>query len=250
MNNTLFVANLNWSINEPYLMNIFSEIGLVRNIKIPVDRRTGRSRGFAFVEMDTPDEAQAAIDELHNTELEGRVIAVIFQDESRKRQVVSVPAEPNSKLFIRNVAPGVTQDELMALFQQAGQVESLNIPQDRQTGANRGFAFAQMATVDDARRAIEQLDGQELHGTTLSIGFSDPNRTKQQSAGAYVSSPRQQYVQGTPSLDNQSIVEKKVESVLDNTDDTSLAEQNVSSDLTGSQRSRYWDVVESSSYSQ
>ncbi len=73
------------------------------------------------------------------------------------------------KLFVGNLAYPVTEDELRELFAQAGTCESVSIVTDRDTGQSRGFAFAVMATAEDAERAKKQLNGTEIHGRRLRV---------------------------------------------------------------------------------
>lgn len=72
----IFVAKLNYSTSEETLNDVFSQFGAVSSAKIIMDRDTGRSKGFGFVEMDDDGEAQAAIDALNETDLEGQTIVV------------------------------------------------------------------------------------------------------------------------------------------------------------------------------
>ncbi|WP_291725069.1 RNA recognition motif domain-containing protein [Bernardetia sp.] len=72
----LYVSNLPYSISEEELEAVFSELGVVTSAKIITDRETRRSRGFGFVEMETEEDGQAAIEELNGIELKGREIQV------------------------------------------------------------------------------------------------------------------------------------------------------------------------------
>jgi cold-inducible RNA-binding protein len=76
MSNKLFVGNLNYRTTDETLYEAFSAIGNVESATVITDRETGRSRGFGFVEMASESEAQEAIDQLDNTELDGRTIRV------------------------------------------------------------------------------------------------------------------------------------------------------------------------------
>lgn len=76
MNRKLFVGNLPYSTQESTLQDMFTEAGPVESVRVMRDMATGRSRGFAFVEMQTEDGARAAIDRFNQTELEGRRLAV------------------------------------------------------------------------------------------------------------------------------------------------------------------------------
>jgi RNA recognition motif-containing protein len=72
----LFVGSLPWSINDQILQNTFEAHGTVVSAKVVMDRSTGRSRGFGFVEMENPEDAQKAIRALNDSTLQGRSIIV------------------------------------------------------------------------------------------------------------------------------------------------------------------------------
>jgi RNA recognition motif-containing protein len=79
----MYVGNLSYSANEDELRRIFEEHGTVVSAQVIMDRETGRSKGFAFVEMSTDQEAQAAISALDGKEIGGRVLKV---NEARPRE--------------------------------------------------------------------------------------------------------------------------------------------------------------------
>jgi len=70
------VGSLPWSVNDKTLQQTFEAHGTVVSAKIITDRDTGRSRGFGFVEMENPTDAEKAIRSLNNSELDGRNIVV------------------------------------------------------------------------------------------------------------------------------------------------------------------------------
>jgi RNA recognition motif-containing protein len=86
MSKRLFVGNLSWNTQEDDLIAAFEQNGrTVTSARIMTDRDTGRPRGFAFVEMGSEAEAQAAIQELDGTELDGRPIRVNEAEERQPR---------------------------------------------------------------------------------------------------------------------------------------------------------------------
>lgn len=76
MGKKLYVGNLSFNMDEDMLNGIFSAIGAVDSVKIITDRDSGRSKGFAFVEMNSDSDAQTAIEKLNGTEQLGRSINV------------------------------------------------------------------------------------------------------------------------------------------------------------------------------
>ncbi len=76
MSTKLFVGSLPWSVDDEELKQTFESHGTVVSAKVIVDRSTGRSRGFGFVEMENSADAESAIQALNNSELNGRNIVV------------------------------------------------------------------------------------------------------------------------------------------------------------------------------
>src|SRR6266508_2534875 len=76
MNNKLFVGNLSFNTTENDLQDAFAAHGTVVEANLMMDRTTGRPRGFGFVTMSTPEEAQKAIDALNGASLDGRNLTV------------------------------------------------------------------------------------------------------------------------------------------------------------------------------
>jgi RNA recognition motif-containing protein len=83
MGNKLYVGNLAYSVRDDSLQQAFAQFGAVTSAKVMMDRETGRSKGFGFVEMGSDAEAQAAINGMNGQPLEGRAIVV---NEARPRE--------------------------------------------------------------------------------------------------------------------------------------------------------------------
>ncbi len=84
MNNKLFVGNLSFKLSEADIEELFGQYGTVVSCSIPTDRDTGRKRGFAFVEMSSQAEAEAAIKGLNGRDIEGRQLAVSVSQPKTK----------------------------------------------------------------------------------------------------------------------------------------------------------------------
>jgi RNA recognition motif-containing protein len=81
----MYVSNLSFHTVDEDLRKLFSQYGAVSSVKVITDRETGRSRGFAFVEMDSDAEANEAIKNLNNKEIEGRSMSVSVAKEKPPR---------------------------------------------------------------------------------------------------------------------------------------------------------------------
>lgn len=86
MTNKLFIGGLPYSLTDSQLQDHFSQCGTVLSAKVITDRWTGQGKGFGFVEMNTPQEAQDAITKLNNSSLGGRSIIVNEARPQEKRE--------------------------------------------------------------------------------------------------------------------------------------------------------------------
>lgn len=86
MNKRLFVAGLPFAATEDEIKTQFSQAGTVVSVTIITDKFTGRSKGFGFIEMETPEQAEEAIKTLHDTDFGGRKLVVAEAKPMEKRE--------------------------------------------------------------------------------------------------------------------------------------------------------------------
>ncbi len=86
------------------------------------------------------------------------------------------------RIYVGNLSYQTTENDLSDLFAQCGQVESVNIITDRDTGRSKGFAFVEMAN-DDAEKAIAQLNGTEIGGRALTVNEARPREERSGGGG-------------------------------------------------------------------
>jgi cold-inducible RNA-binding protein len=84
----------------------------------------------------------------------------------------------SAKLYVGNLSFQTTQQDLEELFGQSGQVESVSIVTDRDTGQPRGFAFIEMASDKEAQAAIQALDGKDVDGRALKVNEARPKEDR------------------------------------------------------------------------
>jgi|SRR5688572_1460845 cold-inducible RNA-binding protein len=89
------------------------------------------------------------------------------------------------KLFVGNLPYETMEQDLETLFGQAGQVETVSVMRDRVTGRARGFAFVEMASDEDAQKAITQLNGHQLGGRALTVNEARPQAARPGGGGGF-----------------------------------------------------------------
>ncbi len=82
------------------------------------------------------------------------------------------------KLYVGNLSYGTTSEDLAELFGQAGTVESASVVTDRETGRSRGFGFVEMSSREEGEEAIEQFNGKEVDGRTLTVNEARPREER------------------------------------------------------------------------
>ena len=206
----LFVAGLPDSVSEDVLKTIFEATGgKVVSVSLPKDRTTGRPRGFGFVTMSSPAEAQAARDSLDGSLQGGRSISVRpFQQEpprAGERGPMSTgprsgpggapysspyggaaggarpppggaPQAPDRTLYVGNLPYDINVPEVETLINGVcgeGSVVRVHLPMDPD-GRKRGFGFVTMSSSETAKTASEQLKTVEMRGRRLIVNIAHP----------------------------------------------------------------------------
>ncbi len=89
----------------------------------------------------------------------------------------------STKLYVGNLSFNTSNEDLQELFAAAGTVESANIVEDRETGRSRGFGFVEMSSAAEVKTAIEQLNGKEVDGRSLTVNEARPREERSGGGG-------------------------------------------------------------------
>ncbi len=197
----LYVGNLPPRLCFPELEDLFLPFGTLVSAELITDPTTGRSRGFGFVELESPDAARTAITTLNGSVVDGQTLTVNEAGAGRDaaasaRRNADRPAfarpsgdrpppsagPPRSfggggsgvRLFVGNLPYNASTSDLEKVFSQAGKVTSVSIVNDRATGQSKGFAFIDMGSKEEATAAIQKFDGREALGRILKVNEARP----------------------------------------------------------------------------
>ena len=89
------------------------------------------------------------------------------------------------KLYIGSLSYDTTDDSLRNFFSSAGTVESATVIMDKMSGRSRGFGFVEMASDEDAQKAVEMLNGKELDGRTIVVNEARPMEDRPRDGGGF-----------------------------------------------------------------
>ena len=87
-------------------------------------------------------------------------------------------------IYVGNLNWAMTSEQLQEVFEKVGAVSSSRVITDRETGRSRGFGFVEMS-VEDANKAVSNLDGQEIEGRNLKVNLAEDKRKSNSSSGSY-----------------------------------------------------------------
>lgn len=178
---SIFVGSLDWSIDNDRLAQEFAECGEVVSATVQVDRQTGRSRGFGYVHFATAEAVEAAI-AMNGKEIEGRAVNIdkstprnpAAARENRASTFGDKQSPPSAVLFVGNLSFNLGEDQLWETFGEHGDVKSVRVPTDRESGRPKGFAYVEYSDVESAKKAHSALSGHEMDGRALRLDFSQP----------------------------------------------------------------------------
>ncbi|KAF2705320.1 RNA binding domain-containing protein [Pleomassaria siparia CBS 279.74] len=181
---TIYVGNLYYEVTEDQLKRVFSRFGAIDSLKIVYDNR-GMSRGFAYIDFQTTNDAQSAVDNLDMQVFEGRNLVVQFHKQKAggaagpRAPFNTTPSPPSKTLFIGNMSFEMSDKDLNDLFRDIRNVMDVRVAIDRRTGQPRGFAHADFIDVASAVRAQAVLKEKIIYGRQLRVDFSKSSTQQQ-----------------------------------------------------------------------
>ncbi|KAJ7565413.1 hypothetical protein O6H91_02G059300 [Diphasiastrum complanatum] len=185
----VYAGNLPWNYDNQQLEELFKPHGSVFVAEVILDKVTGRSRGFGFVYMNSPEDAEVAIRNLDGKEIGGRQIRVNYQESAEERSKRLARGGGGygdgnrnaNKLFVANLPWTVDDETLGRLFSDYGTVVEARIAYDRDTGRSRGFGFVTLSSADELTNAVATLDGSDYEGRVLKVALAGDKPTSRSS---------------------------------------------------------------------
>ncbi|KHJ40094.1 hypothetical protein D918_09853 [Trichuris suis] len=172
---TVFCMQLARNIRPRDLEEFFSAVAKVRDVRIITDSKTRRSKGIAYVEFWDLDSVPLALS-LHGKRLLGAPIVVQPTQSEKNRMASAMLATAFGqnrgpmKLYVGSLHFNITEEMLRGIFEPFGKIESVQLLKDPESGRSRGYGFITFHNADDAKKAMEQLNGFELAGRPMKVG--------------------------------------------------------------------------------
>jgi len=165
----IFIKNLHKSIDNRALYETFSDFGHILSCVVATDEH-GNSKGYGFIHYQTQESADKAIELVNGKLLNGKICFVAAFQPRKDREKELQKIEPKwTNIYVKPLPKAMDTEKLKIMFSKYGEVTSVVIMEDEK-GESKGFGFINFATHEDAKKAVEDLNGKDYEGQTLFVG--------------------------------------------------------------------------------
>jgi polyadenylate-binding protein len=170
---SLYVGELDPSVTEAMLFELFSSIGQVASIRVCRDAVTRRSLGYAYVNYNNTADGERALEDLNYTSIKGRPCRIMW---SQRDPALRKTGQGN--VFIKNLDSAIDNKALHDTFSQFGNILSCKVAQD-ELGNSKGYGFVHYETAEAATSAIKSVNGMLLNDKKVFVGHHIAKRDRQ-----------------------------------------------------------------------
>ncbi|KAG6833827.1 hypothetical protein H0H87_011761 [Tephrocybe sp. NHM501043] len=185
----LYVKNIDPAMTQEEFEALFSSCGAVTSALISVDEE-GKSKGFGFVNYENHEEAQKAVDELHDSEHHGKKLFVSRAQKKAEREEELRKAHEQARLeklnkyqgvnlYIKNLEDDVDDDKLRAEFEPFGTVTSCKVMRDERD-ISKGFGFVCFSSPDEATKAVAEMNNKMIGSKPLYVSLAQRREVRRQ----------------------------------------------------------------------
>jgi polyadenylate-binding protein len=185
----IYVKNLDTEVADDTFEALFTQFGPVTSCLIQRDEE-GKSKGFGFVNFDHHDDAQRAVEALHDTDLQGKKLFVTRAQKKSEReaelrqQYETAKMEKLSKyqgvnLYIKNLDDDVDDDRLRNEFEPFGTITSARVMRN-ENGSSKGFGFVCFSAPEEATKAVAEMNNKMMGSKPLYVSLAQRREVRRQ----------------------------------------------------------------------
>lgn len=187
----VYTKNLDPTLTDPEFEQLFRPFGTITSSYLPKGN-DGKTLGFGFVNFATHDQAQSAVDAMHNIEVRGMTLFVgraqkKGEREAELRRTYDVQRSDRQQaqmqetnLYLKNLPDSFDDHHLYHLFGSFGIITSAKVMRDSTTGVSRGFGFVCFEHPDEANQAMMEMNAKLIDGRPLYVAHAQPKDVRHQ----------------------------------------------------------------------
>ncbi|XP_047325343.1 polyadenylate-binding protein 2-like [Impatiens glandulifera] len=163
----IFIKNLDKAIDNKSLHDTFAPFGNILSCKIATDS-SGNSKGYGFVQFESDEAAQKAIEQLNGMLLDDKQVYVGYFVRKQEREIVISQTKFNN-VYVKNLSDVTTDEDLMKTFSEYGAITSAVVMRDG-NGKSKCFGFVNFENPDDAAKSVDGLNGKTFEDKEWYVG--------------------------------------------------------------------------------
>lgn len=170
----IYVGSIFYEVREEIVRTQFSHFGPIRSISMSWDAATNKHKGFAFIEFETPEAAQLALEQMNGALLGGRNIKVGRPSNMPQAQPIidqlTEEAKSYNRIYVASIHSELSEQDVQSVFEAFGAIKSCGLIRDPATGKHKGYGFIEYETLQSAHDAIASMNSFDLGGQLLRVG--------------------------------------------------------------------------------
>jgi len=172
----IYVGSINFEVREDTLKTTFGPFGPIKSISMSWDPLTQKHKGFAFIDYETPEAAQLALEQMNGTFISGRNIKVGRPSNMPQAQTIIEEIQRDAlnynRVYVGGIHKDLSTDDIKSVFEAFGQIKSCELAPTLVEGRHKGYGFIEYENLQSCQDAISSMNQFDLGGQFLRVGRS------------------------------------------------------------------------------
>eukprot|EP00092_Neocalanus_flemingeri_P033205 GFUD01036111.1.p1 GENE.GFUD01036111.1~~GFUD01036111.1.p1 ORF type:complete len:442 (+),score=139.91 GFUD01036111.1:48-1373(+) len=172
----IYVGSINFEVREDTLKTTFGPFGPIKSISMSWDPLTQKHKGFAFIDYETPEAAQLALEQMNGTFISGRNIKVGRPSNMPQAQTIIEEIQRDAlnynRVYVGGIHKDLSTDDIKSVFEAFGQIKTCELAPTLVEGRHKGYGFIEYENLQSCQDAISSMNQFDLGGQYLRVGRS------------------------------------------------------------------------------
>jgi len=172
----IYVGSINFEVREDTLKTTFGPFGPIKSISMSWDPLTQKHKGFAFIDYETPEAAQLALEQMNGTFISGRNIKVGRPSNMPQAQTIIEEIQRDAlnynRVYVGGIHKDLSTEDIKSVFEAFGQIKTCELAPTLVEGRHKGYGFIEYENLQSCQDAISSMNQFDLGGQYLRVGRS------------------------------------------------------------------------------